>query len=379
MVAVPRSLIDRIPRLLQGMERFSQCAVLVVGDVMLDVFIWGHVRRISPEAPVPVVEVRHETRLLGGAANVVHNIVTLGGRAHVVGVVGNDPFGTEIRSLLEHVQVPSCGLITASDRPTTVKTRVIAHHQQVVRVDREDVRPYDAQVVKALVAAVETALPETNALIVSDYAKGVVSRELMDALRPLAHAHKIPILVDPKVPHAHLYHHVTVLTPNTQEASAMAGIPVTDEASVEAAGQILLEKLQCRHVLITRGPDGMTLFGAGTPPFHIPTVAQKVFDVTGAGDTVIAAMALAAAAGMEMQDAATAVWVNERLCSFCGLCVEACPYGAREMNEDRRVAEVVYALCRGCGVCAVVCPNKATKQKTFEPGQLFATLEMALR
>ncbi len=304
MVALPSALTARIPILLQGMDRFPQCTVLVVGDLMLDVFLWGDVRRISPEAPVPVVEVRRETHLLGGAANVVRNIVTMGGQARVVGVVGDDAFGSEIRDLLQKTHVPCSGVITVHGRPTTVKTRVIAQHQQVVRVDREEARPHHVEATQALVQALEAAVGESDAIVVSDYAKGVVSLEVMEAVRALATKHDIPVFVDPKVAHADFYHHVTVVTPNTLEASAMSGIAVADDASVGTAGRILLEKLQCRYVLITRGPEGMSLFEAGAPPFHIPTVAQKVFDVTGAGDTVIAAMALAASAGLGMRDAA---------------------------------------------------------------------------
>jgi len=304
MVALPRALTARIPMLLQGLDRFPRRTILVVGDLMLDIFLWGDVRRISPEAPVPVVEVRRETHLLGGAANVVRNIVTLGGRARVAGIVGHDAYGAEILKLLEGAHVPCSGVITVDDRPTTVKTRVIAQHQQVVRVDREEVRPHDSRTTQALMRALEEAAAESDAIIVSDYAKGVVSREVMDAVRLLATRYDIPVFVDPKVTHTAFYHHVTVVTPNTQEASAMSGIAVTDEASLEAAGRMLLEKLQCGHVLITRGPEGMSLFEAGAPPFHIPTVAQKVFDVTGAGDTVIAALALAASAGLAMRDAA---------------------------------------------------------------------------
>lgn len=304
MVALPPALTSRLPSLLQGLDRFSQCTILVVGDLMLDVFLWGDVRRISPEAPVPVVEVRRESHLLGGAANVVRNIVSMGGRAQVVGVVGNDVFGSEIRQLLQQARVSCFGVITVDDRPTTVKTRVIAQHQQVVRVDREEVRPHDARTTQTLVRAMEGAAGQSDAVIVSDYAKGLVCSEIMDAVRALAAQRNIPVFVDPKVTHTDLYHHVTVVTPNTQEASAMSGVSVGDEASLETAGRILLEKLQCRHVLITRGPEGMSLFDAGAPPFHIPTVAQKVFDVTGAGDTVIAAMALAASAGLGMREAA---------------------------------------------------------------------------
>lgn len=304
MAAVPPPLLPRVPEILQGVDRFSQCTVLVVGDLMLDVFVWGDVRRISPEAPVPVVEVRRETHLLGGAANVVRNIVALGGHAHVVGVVGDDASGAEIRNLLQEASVPCSGLVGVTDRPTTVKTRVIAQHQQVVRVDREDVRPFDGNVIRALVQSIESAAPPVDAVIVSDYAKGVVSLEVMDAVRRLAERLGIPVFVDPKVPHADFYHHVTVVTPNTQEAFAMAGVTRADAASLETVGRLLLEKLQCRHVLITRGPEGMSLFGAGAPPFHIPTVAKKVFDVTSAGDTVIATMALASAAGLDMREAA---------------------------------------------------------------------------
>ncbi|MGQ9670869.1 MAG: D-glycero-beta-D-manno-heptose-7-phosphate kinase [Desulfosoma sp.] len=304
MAAAACSHTHHYHRLLQGLDRFSQCTILVVGDLMLDVFLWGDVRRISPEAPVPVVEVRRETHVLGGAGNVVHNIVSMGGKARMVGVVGNDAFGREIRNLLQEAQVPCLGLVTVHDRPTTVKTRVIAQHQQVVRVDWEDIRPVEPEGLLAILHAVETQVRGVDAVVVSDYAKGVISLEVMDAVRALAQQFGIPVFVDPKVPHAEFYHHVTLVTPNTAEASAMAGVAVSEDISLEAVGRLLLEKLQCRHVLITRGPEGMSLFEAGAPPLHIPTVAKKVFDVTGAGDTVIAAIALAAAAGLNMREAA---------------------------------------------------------------------------
>jgi D-glycero-beta-D-manno-heptose-7-phosphate kinase len=291
-------------RLLQAILGFPACRVLVVGDVMLDTFIWGDVTRISPEAPVPVVEVREESQLLGGSANVAHNVASLGGQAAIVGVIGNDQAGQELLRLFENISVPTTGLIFENDRPTTVKTRIVARHQQVVRFDRERRASLAEDTVKRMLSFIGTNLPGLNGIIVSDYAKGVVNRLFLDGLRLLVSPASVPVAVDPKVQHADLYRSFTMVTPNHHEAAQMSGIEIRDEETLMTAGKLLLQKLACQTVLITRGKHGMSLFQQNGRMVHIPTVAQRVFDVTGAGDTVIAAVTLGIASGLSPEDAA---------------------------------------------------------------------------
>ncbi|SMC26890.1 D-beta-D-heptose 7-phosphate kinase / D-beta-D-heptose 1-phosphate adenosyltransferase [Desulfacinum hydrothermale DSM 13146] len=304
MIALPTPLARRFPELQAGIQRFPGRRVLVIGDVMLDVFIWGDVQRISPEAPVPVVDVRRESQLLGGAANVVHNIAALGGRPSVVGLIGEDAAGRELLRQLEDLHIPTTGLVRTPERPTTQKTRIIAHHQQVVRFDREDPHPPSRSLHRHIIDSLAAHFSDAEVVVVSDYGKGLITAELMDTVRALAATHRVPILVDPKVKNADAYRAVDLITPNNAEASAMSGVTIADEASLLQAGAALLDRFDCGKVLITRGPDGMSLFERGAAPFHIPTVARKVFDVTGAGDTVIATMALALAAGLDMRNAA---------------------------------------------------------------------------
>lgn len=291
-------------RLSHAINQFPERRVLVLGDLMLDNFIWGEVHRISPEAPVPVVEVREESQLLGGSANVAHNVASLGGNVLVVGVLGNDLAGRELARLFEEIAVPTVGLICEDGRPTTVKTRIIAHHQQVVRFDREWRAPLRKETVEGIVSFTRENLPGLHGIIVSDYAKGVVTRELLDDLRLLVAGSPIPVIVDPKVQHADLYRSFTMVTPNHHEASQMSGIQIRDEKSLIEAGHSLLEKLACETVLITRGKEGMSLFHRNGSIIHIPTVAQRVYDVTGAGDTVIAAVTLGMVAGLSPEEAA---------------------------------------------------------------------------
>ncbi len=291
-------------RLRNAVASFPHCRLLVAGDLMLDTFIWGEVRRISPEAPVPVVEVQEETRLLGGTANVVHNVAKLGGKASVLGVIGDDLPGRELLNLLEGISVLTDGLIIEPDRPTTLKTRIIARNQQVVRFDRERRAPLSTGSAAMMSAFVTNNLDRTDAIIISDYAKGVVTPEFMDSVRSAAGDSKIPIIVDPKVQHVHLYRQVTMVTPNHHEAARMSGIEIRDEDSLVRAGGRLLELLGCEAVLITRGKDGMSLFDRNSHVTHIPTVARKVFDVTGAGDTVTAVVTLGVAAGLSPIEAA---------------------------------------------------------------------------
>jgi D-beta-D-heptose 7-phosphate kinase/D-beta-D-heptose 1-phosphate adenosyltransferase len=283
--------------------KLSQARVVVLGDLMLDRFIWGRVSRVSPEAPVPVVDVTSESVLLGGAGNVFLNLRSLGATVSVCGVVGDDAAGTALVELLTAQGGAVDGVIAESGRPTTQKTRVIAHQQQVVRVDRERRDPLSAKTRTALIEAVDARLRDANCLVVSDYAKGVVSPELMDRVRRAA-AGRVEILVDPKVPNMSCFTGVHVVTPNHLEASQATGVDITDAASLARAGHALLQHLGVSAVLITRGEQGMTLFERTGGVTHIPTVAQQVFDVTGAGDTVIATLAAARSVGAPLADAA---------------------------------------------------------------------------
>lgn len=276
--------------------------ILVIGDLILDRYIWGRVNRISPEAPVPVVEVSHESFLLGGAANVAHNIVSLGGHVTVVGIAGNDRGGDIIKKMMEEKGIRCEGIVWGS-RSTTVKTRVIAHNQQVVRFDRENKTKVDGRMLGRVLDYIGSAISTHDAVIISDYKKGVVSGELMRDILKKSRPKRLFISVDPKVGHFHYYQHVSLITPNVNEASVASGIDIKDEESLMEAGKLLLRKLSCDAVLITRGEHGMSLFRNDTV-VHIPTAAKNVYDVTGAGDTVIAAFTLAHAAGARMEEAA---------------------------------------------------------------------------
>jgi len=284
------------------LKEWKKKKILVIGDLILDRYIWGKVSRISPEAPVPVVEVSHENFLLGGAANVAHNIVSLGGHATIVGIAGRDRSGDIIKTMMEEKGIHCEGIIWGS-RATTVKTRVIAHNQQVVRFDREDKTKANGKVLKGILGYMEDVLSEHEAVIISDYKKGVVSADLMREILKKTKPKKIFLSVDPKVGHFHCYRHVSLITPNVSEASIASGIDIKDEGSLVEAGQLLLRKLLCDAVLITRGEHGMSLF-RGNSVVHISTVAKNVYDVTGAGDTVIAAFTLARTAGATMEEAA---------------------------------------------------------------------------
>ncbi|MEJ2695708.1 MAG: D-glycero-beta-D-manno-heptose-7-phosphate kinase [Candidatus Sulfobium sp.] len=281
---------------------FRNKNILVIGDLILDHYIWGKVRRISPEAPVPVVEVERESFLLGGAANVANNIVSLGARAAVVGIVGRDMAGEALGDMLRQRGV-KCEGIFMSNRPTTVKTRVIAHSQQVVRFDREDSKYVAGRVLGAVLQHIDSLFKDFDAIIVSDYRKGMVSRGLIKGIVETSTRKKKFIAVDPKVGHFKFYRGVSVVTPNVAEAASGANIEIRDEKTLERAGRTLLRRLGCKALLITRGEQGMSLFEKKGVS-HIPTAAQKVYDVTGAGDTVISAFTLACAAGANMAEAA---------------------------------------------------------------------------
>ena len=284
------------------LKDFTGKKILVIGDLILDRYIWGKVDRISPEAPVPIVEVTKEDFLLGGASNVAHNIVALGGSATIVGVIGNDQAGDVLTNLLDERGIQSQGVLRCS-RNTIVKTRVIAHNQQVVRFDKEDKDRLDGKISKRLFEYIREIIPDHDAVIISDYKKGVISSELIKAVLKSAKPLHIFVSVDPKVGHFKFYKNVSLITPNLAEASLASGIEIKDEKSLINAGKTLLKSLSCDAVLITRGEHGMSLFEKEKVT-HIPTVTKDIYDVTGAGDTVIAAFTLAYAAGAGMKNAA---------------------------------------------------------------------------
>jgi len=294
-------------RLKEYIDRFSDAKVLVIGDIILDEYVWGDVSRISPEAPVPVVEVKRDTRMLGGAANVIHNIATLGARPTLCGVVGQDLTGKVIINELNNMGLTSDGIVLEQGRPTSIKTRVVARNQQVVRFDRETRIDIRLESIENLLTFIGENLDRLDTIVVADYGKGVISASLMKGLRKLtqsAAGESVKIAVDPKTGNFEYYHGVDVITPNHLEAGIFCRFEIVDEATLVRAGKQMLKELNCRSVLITQGKDGMTLFENGGEIIHIPTVAKNVFDVTGAGDTVISTFSLALASGLDLESAA---------------------------------------------------------------------------
>jgi rfaE bifunctional protein kinase chain/domain len=288
-------------------NEFKNRSILVVGDLILDHYIWGRVSRISPEAPVPVVEVTRESFMLGGAANVAHNIVSLGGKASVVGIIGKDMAGEAIVNMLGRQGV-SCDGVFVSNRPTTVKTRVIAHSQQVVRFDREDSQYVSGKVLTGIVRYLRSVCRSHDGIVISDYKKGMITLELVKSILGATKTVKrgngsIFVAVDPKVGHFPFYRGVSLITPNLAEASSGSAVEIKDNKTLLKAGRTLMKNLRCGAVLITRGEQGMSLFEKDRVS-HIPTVARQVYDVTGAGDTVISAFTLAHVSGASMEEAA---------------------------------------------------------------------------
>jgi D-beta-D-heptose 7-phosphate kinase/D-beta-D-heptose 1-phosphate adenosyltransferase len=286
------------------LRAFSHARLLVLGDVMLDEFLWGKVARISPEAPVPVVQVTRQTYHVGGAANVAANARSLGGDVVLVGVVGRDGAGGRLEAELGELGIEAALVPALEGRPTTVKTRIVAHHQQVVRADRELAADIEPELEARLLGEVRRHLPRCRAVVVSDYQKGVVTRRVMREVLRLARRARRPLLVDPKVPHFSYYTGVSLVTPNELEAQQGTGIPIVDGASLERAGREVLRRLRCSAALLTRGEHGMSLFEPGKSGVHIETAARQVFDVTGAGDTVIATLGLGLGTGMGLLEAA---------------------------------------------------------------------------
>jgi D-beta-D-heptose 7-phosphate kinase/D-beta-D-heptose 1-phosphate adenosyltransferase len=278
---------------------FAGRRILVLGDLMLDRYLWGRVDRISPEAPVPVVEIERETLALGGAGNVAANLKALGAQPVLAGVVGEDDDGAHLLDALAERGVETRGVVRDGGRPTTVKTRVIAHAQQVVRTDRESRADLSGAVLERLLAPLAAELDRCEGMVVSDYGKGVITPAVLERALGVAGERRVAVSVDPKESHIDAYRGVSILTPNQHEAGYVQGRRIVDEASLMEVGWGLQKRLAAEAVLVTRGAEGMSLFEKGGRYTYLPTVAREVYDVTGAGDTVVSVVAVALAAGAD--------------------------------------------------------------------------------
>lgn len=286
------------------LSRFSRTKIFVLGDLILDHYIWGNVTRVSPEAPVPVVHVNSESYRMGGAANVYHNIATLGGQVELCGVIGDDPYGKQIVKDVRRISKKSTGLFVDRSRPTIKKTRIVAHNQQIVRYDVEQRKTISRTIERKIIRHLDTRLPDLSCIVISDYAKGLITEELMRHVQRQADDHGVPVIVDPKVEHMPYYAGVTVITPNYLEAKQGAGFLSTQQISVQQIGNTLQKNLDCQAVVVTRGEEGMSIFEKDGHTWSIPAVARQVYDVTGAGDTVVSTLALALSAKASIADAA---------------------------------------------------------------------------
>ncbi len=291
-------------RAFEIIDRFRHAKVLVVGDIMVDQFIWGKVSRISPEAPVPVVNVTSENLLLGGCANVLNNVFSMGGQVAVSGIVGSDTMGKWLVDTLQKMDIDTAGVIVEQGRPTVVKTRVIAHSQQVVRFDREDTSPVTRDSLQKIVAYIQSTQNDLGAVIISDYNKGVFSEQLVREIRTITAERGIILCIDPKQSDFSLYQGCDLLTPNRQEMERALGREMKGREDLVQGGSALIRDFGFGALLVTMGEEGMTLFEHEGAVTHIPAVAREVFDVTGAGDTVIGVFALCVAAGATLTEAA---------------------------------------------------------------------------
>ena len=290
-------------RAIEILDTIRDRSIVVLGDVMLDEFVWGDVTRISPEGPVPVVDVRRESVHLGGAANVLANLVALGTGGSVIGVVGSDITGERLRSSLGELGANKDTLIVDNSRTSTSKTRIVAHNQLVVRADRESRTPVSAKIEDQIIARLKDALSDASAFVVSDYDKGVVTPRILAEALPFAYE-RLPVLVDPKLRNFNSYRPASLVTPNHHEALRMSNTEDDSDDGLRHAATVIRQRLDCDAVLITRGDKGMMLLGRGDQPAYVKTAAREVYDVTGAGDTVIAALAAALSVGATMIEAA---------------------------------------------------------------------------
>ncbi len=286
-------------------EQFKQKKIMVIGDLMLDRYVWGVVNRISPEAPVPVVEVTNEFVRLGGAANVANNLYSLGAMPIPIGIVGKDAEGNELIELMRQLNFPTNWILIDEARPTVVKTRIIANDQHVVRADRESRMPIRPEIMSKALDSIASIIHQVDAIIIEDYNKGLLSKELIQQIIELARRHQKIITVDPKFDNFFEYRHVTLFKPNRKEAEAALGLKISSMEQVEHACHLMMDRLECEIVLMTLGAQGMGLLNSKREFNQIPTKARKVHDVSGAGDTVISTLTLSLAAGGELREAVT--------------------------------------------------------------------------
>jgi len=286
------------------LDNFQNTTVAVIGDVMLDRYWWGSVSRISPEAPVPVVKIERMTLAAGGGANVAANIAAYGAKCILVGLVGDDDAGLQLRQVLSEAGVSDSHLVSAVGRPSTVKTRLVAHSQQVARIDQEDPAPCSGDVESELLDQITLAVAAADVVVLSDYAKGVLSDRVISFAIECAKAAGVKVLVDPKGKVYEKYRGATLLTPNRREAAEAVNLDEHAPNLVQTAGKQLLETLEVDSLLVTEGSEGMSLFRRNEPSVHLPALARAVFDVTGAGDTVIATLATALGSGADLEAAA---------------------------------------------------------------------------
>lgn len=297
MIRISRERLEHLK------ESFKGKKIAVLGDMMLDCYFWGDVKRISPEAPVPVVEVDNEFYRFGGAANVALNIQKLGGIPFPVGIIGDDYDGKTFTSIVKEYKIQSEGLIIDNSRPTTAKTRVIAQDQHVVRIDKESKKYIDEKIQKKLLKYITQNIKELDAVILQDYNKGVLTPSLIEEVINIANDEKKLITVDPKFNNFFLYKDVTVFKPNRKEAEDVLGMKIRSEEDISKAGNTLLQKLNASYVLLTLGEHGISVFEKDKPVRRMPTKARKVADVSGAGDTVISTLTIALAAGADIIEA----------------------------------------------------------------------------
>lgn len=290
-------------RLFELKNNFCNKRIAVIGDMMLDIYFWGDVKRISPEAPVPVVEVENEFFRFGGAANCALNIASLNGIPEPIGVIGYDNFGTVFTSLLSESNISSKGIFVDETRPTTAKTRVIADKQHVVRIDRESKQNLNSDLSDKMYSHLESIIGNIDGIILQDYNKGVLSEQFIQKIITLSHTKNIIVTVDPKFNNFFEYKNVTVFKPNRKEAEDVLGIKIKTDQDISYAGKLLIEKLQSNYILLTLGAEGIAIFEKDKPEKRMPTKARKVADVSGAGDTVISTLTMALAAGANILEA----------------------------------------------------------------------------
>lgn len=297
MINIPKA------RLLELKKNFKNKKIAVIGDMMLDCYFWGEVKRISPEAPVPIVEIDNEFYRFGGAANVAYNIIKLGGVPIPIGVIGDDSFGRIFSSLIEDAKIISSGLLVDPSRPTTTKSRVISDNQQIVRIDREKKDYLTKEVQTRLLNYIEKIIDDVDGIILQDYNKGVLTPQIIQKVISIGNKKKILITVDPKFNNFFKYKNVTVFKPNRKEASDALGMKIKSQVEIELAGKKLLSKLNSKFVLMTLGEEGIAVFEKGKKEKTMPTKASKVADVSGAGDTVISTLTMALASNANIYEA----------------------------------------------------------------------------